>query len=151
MDERRQGDRDGFASGTRNDDAGAEDGVARPGVTGGGANYLPESEDRAGARGENRGSDAAAAEGTVGAVGEMDFTGAPAGTSGAGGVSGGSPAGESRGGGTGEGAQSTGGTGPAPAQGDPGPQSAESTTAFLGDREASHTGEASGTGGDRQT
>ena len=145
MDERAQGERDGFASGTRGDDAGAEDDVSRPGVTGGGANYLPASDDRARA-----GSDAASAEGTTGAVGEMDFTGAPAGTSGAGGLSGGSPAGETRGGGTGEGAMSTGGTGPAPARGDAGPQSAESTTAFLGDREPSHTGEASGTGGDKR-
>lgn len=72
----------------------------RPGVTGGGQNYLPTGGQTSGA------SDA---EGTIGAVGEMDFTGSPAGTAGA------SPAGATEGGGPGGGAKSGGGTGPADA------------------------------------
>ena len=109
------------------DDAGAD---MRPGLTGGGANYLPETDRAGGAVGN-----AAAAEGTVGAVGEMDFTGAPAGTTGGAAASGGSGSGETRGGGPGGGAAASGGTGPGVAGA--GPQSVESTLAVLGDRELS--------------
>lgn len=87
------GDRDGDAGQAERDDF-------RPGVTGGGSNYLPTGAQT---------SDASSAEGTVGAVGEMDLTGAPAGTSGE------SPTGETEGGGPGGGAKSGGGTGPADA------------------------------------
>lgn len=96
---------DRFAAGTRGDRDGdpgeAERDDFRPGVTGGGSNYLPTGAPT---------SDASNAEGTIGAVGEMDVTGAPAGS---GGVSGGSPAGATEGGGPGGGARSSGGTGPA--------------------------------------
>jgi len=75
-------DADRFAAGTGGPDAErAEDDQMRPGVTGGGRNYLPET-----GRAEG---DADRAEGTVGAVGEMDITGAPAGPGGASGPSGG--------------------------------------------------------------
>ena len=141
---------DRYASGTGRTDAGpAENDIARPGVTGG-TTYLPET---GRARAEGTGADSA--EGTIGAVGEMDFTGAPAGPSGAGSMSGGSGAGESQGGGPGGGAVSGGGIGPG--AGDAGPQSIQSTVAFLGDRELSTStvdagrtggmGGASGTGG----
>jgi len=94
------GDRDGDPG-----EAGRDD--SRPGVTGGGANYLPTGAQT---------SDASSAEGTIGAAGEMDVTGAPAGTAGSGGVSGGgSSAGTTEGGGPGGGARSGGGTGPADA------------------------------------
>jgi hypothetical protein len=130
---------DRFAAGTGNTDAPrAEDDDMRPGVTAGGATYLPET-GRAAAGGADR------TEGTIGAVGEMDITGAPAGPGGAGGPSGGTGAGETRGGGTGGGSMATGGAGPSPA--DAGPQSGESTAAFLGDRELSTAVPASGTGG----
>jgi hypothetical protein len=102
---RNRDDVDRFAAGTGGTDAErAEDDEMRPGVTGGGPNYLPET-----GRAEG---DADRAPGTVGAVGEMDFTGAPAGPSGASGPSGGSSAGESSGGGPGGGSRSGGGTGP---------------------------------------
>ena len=59
-------DADRFAAGTGGPDAErAEDDQMRPGVTGGGRNYLPET-----GRAEG---DADRAEGTVGAVGEMDI------------------------------------------------------------------------------
>jgi hypothetical protein len=131
---------DRFASGTGVANAGKADNEMLPGVTGGDRAYLPQS---GGA--DVEGSNASSAEGTVGAVGEMDLTGAPAGTSGAGGISGGSSAGESQGGGPGGGAMSGGGVGPA--AGDAGPQSIESTIAFLGDRELSGGNDAGGTGG----
>ena len=102
---------DRFAAGTgggADGERAEDDEKMRPGVTGGGATYLPES---GRARAEGAGADRA--EGTIGAVGEMDFTGAPAGPGGAGGASGGTGAGESAGGGTGGGSMSTGGTGPA--------------------------------------
>jgi hypothetical protein len=104
--DKREADR--FASGTRGtdiDEAG-NDGP-NPGVTGGKRTYLPGS---GGA--EKEGSAASSAEGTIGAVGEMDITGAPAGATASGGVSGGSSAGASEGGGPGGGASSSGGTGP---------------------------------------
>jgi hypothetical protein len=79
-----------------------------PGVVGGGVMYLPESgRAQAGSTGADH------VEGTIGAVGEMDFTGASAGPGGASGPSGGMVADESQGGGTGGGAASGGGTGPA--------------------------------------
>jgi hypothetical protein len=93
---------DRFASGTRGDETSdlAENEVM-PGITGGSEIHLPES----GGEG-SQGSGASSAEGTIGAVGEMDLTGAPAE---AGGNSG---AGESEGGGPGGGAISRSGTGP---------------------------------------
>jgi hypothetical protein len=104
----------------------------RPGVTGGAsggpAATVPDS-GRASTQGADR------AEGTEGAVGEMDFTGAPAGPGGASGPTGGSAAGESQGGGPGGGAATSGGTGPGVAGA--GPQSIEATTAALGDMEPS--------------
>jgi hypothetical protein len=120
---RNRDEADTFAAGTGGPEGErAEDDQFRPGVTGGGQAYLPET-------GRDEGG-ADRAEGAIGAVGEMDFTGAPAGPGGASGPSGGSGAGESVGGGTGGGATSSGGTGPSPA--DAGPQSIESTTAVLG-------------------
>ena len=99
---------DRFAHGTggedANDSAGSE---MMPGVVGGGEMHLPGS-GREGAKD----SRAANAEGTIGAVGEMDITGAPTG------VDGGS-AGESEGGGPGGGAMNRGGgTAPAPSRSD---------------------------------
>jgi hypothetical protein len=76
---------DRFASGTGSTDSEKSDDEIMPGVTGGDRVYLPQS---GGERAEGAG--ASSAEGTIGAVGEMDLTGAPAGTSGAGGVNGGS-------------------------------------------------------------
>lgn len=71
---------DRFASGAGSTDAEKSDDTAMPGVKGGDETFLPQS---GGA--ETEGSSASSAEGTIGAVGEMDLTGAPAGTSGAGG------------------------------------------------------------------
>jgi hypothetical protein len=91
---------DRFASGTGSTDANKSDDEVMPGVTGGDRVYLPQS-----GRAETEGSAASSAEGTIGAVGEMDSTGAPAGTSGAGGVGGGSSSStKSEGGGPGGGA-----------------------------------------------
>ena len=104
-DERDKRERDGFASGTRGtdvDEAQASD--PNPGVTGGDRTYLTGSGVQ-----EKEGTAASSAEGTIGAVGAMDITGAPAGETGAGGAS---SAGETEGGGTGGGAKSSGGTGP---------------------------------------
>lgn len=130
---------DRFASGTGDANAGKAENEIFPGIKGGDRIYLPQS------GGGAEGSGASSVEGTIGAVGEMDLMGAPAGTSVAGGVSGGSSAGESQGGGPGGGAMSGGGTGPA--AGDAGPQSIESTVAVLGDRELSGATDTSGTGG----
>ncbi|HEX8634126.1 MAG TPA: hypothetical protein VF703_08260 [Pyrinomonadaceae bacterium] len=74
-----------------------------PGEIGGGRLYLP-SDGRAAA---TDGTPASSAPGTIGAVGEMSFTGTPAGTSGAGDAGAGSGAGSSVGGGTGGGSMST--------------------------------------------
>jgi hypothetical protein len=107
-DERQKREADRFASGMRGtdiDDAAGDDPM--PGVTGGERTYLPGT----GAP-EREGSAASSREGTIGAVGAMDITGAPAGESSSGGVSGGTGAGETEGGGTGGGAKSSGGTGP---------------------------------------
>jgi hypothetical protein len=121
---------DRFAHGTgRTETHQAERDGFRPGETGGGRTTLPDA-----GRAE-RGGGVAHAEGAEGAVGEMDFTGAPAGPGGGSGPSGGSAAGESRGGGTPGGTTSSGGTGAGVAGA--GPQSVESTTAALGDTEPS--------------
>ncbi|HEX8352953.1 MAG TPA: hypothetical protein VF611_08645 [Pyrinomonadaceae bacterium] len=126
---------DRFAHGTgRTETHQAEQDSFRPGETAGGQTTLPDA-----GRAEGDGG-AGHAEGSEGAVGEMDFTGAPAGPGGGSGPSGGSAAGESRGGGTPGGSTTSGGTGPGVAG--PGPQSIESTTAALGDMEPS-----AGTGG----
>ena len=137
------GETDRFASGTgRSDAEKTERDDTRPGVTGGGTTALP-----AVGQADAEGTTADSAEGTIGAVGEMDITGAPAGTSGTSGLSGTSAAGQSRGGGPGAGgATTTGGTGPGTKDSDPGPQSAASTIAFLGDRELSSI-DSAGTGG----
>lgn len=136
---RNRDEADRFAAGSGGSDAErAEDDEMRPGVTGGGRSYLPETGRAAG--------DADRAEGTVGAVGEMDFTGAPAGPGGGGGPSGGGGAGASVGGSSaGGGAMSSGGAGPDAA--DAGPQSVASTTAALGDTEPATSGEGAGGGG----
>lgn len=101
-----------------------------PGVTARGATVLPDT---------GGSSDASRAEGTIGAVGETDFTGAPAGTSGASSLSGASSSGDTQGGASGGagGATSSGGTGTGTSPDDPGPQSIESTLAVLGDSEQS--------------
>ncbi|HEV7376420.1 MAG TPA: hypothetical protein VGN95_17020 [Pyrinomonadaceae bacterium] len=75
---------DRFASGTGGIDVEEADQAVRPGVTGGNRVYLPQS-----GRADAEGSGASSAEGTIGAVGEMDLAGAPAGTSEAGVISGG--------------------------------------------------------------
>jgi hypothetical protein len=87
---------DRFASGSGSTDAEKSDDAVMPGVTGGDETYLPQSGGT-----QTKGSGASSAEGTIGAVGEMDLTGAPAGTSGAGGASG--STGKSEGGGPGGG------------------------------------------------
>jgi len=126
---------DRYASGTGRMDVGESKGDdVMPGTTGGGATYLPAS-----GRSEARGTSASSAAATIGAVGEMDFTGAPAGSSG------GSSAGETLGGGPGGGAISRGGA--ATRGGDAGPQSIESTASVPGDRELSTGTDTSGTGG----
>ncbi|HEX8189501.1 MAG TPA: hypothetical protein VF586_14190 [Pyrinomonadaceae bacterium] len=125
----RAGEADRFAHGTgRTEKHEAERDGFRPGETAGGQTTVPGTAPSS-ARGADR------AEGTEGAVGEMDFTGAPAGPGGASGPSGGSAAGESQGGGPQGGATSSGGTGPGVAGA--GPQSVEATTAALGDMEPS--------------
>jgi hypothetical protein len=92
---------DRYAHGTGEESGDTGGDFARPGVEGGGRNVLPET-GRAQAGGADR------AEGTIGAVGEMDFTGRPAGPGGASGPSDASAA-ESEGGGPGGGAMSGGG------------------------------------------
>ena len=137
-DEKTSKEADRFATGGANQtDADVNPQELMPGVVGRGSTVLPNS-------GRNDESSAARAEGTIGAVGEMDFTGRPAGTGGASSVSGGSGAGASQGGGPG-GAASTGGAGPRAA--DAGPQSVESTLSALGDRELSNAANAAGIGG----
>jgi hypothetical protein len=114
-DEKNNYEADRFAAGTGltdQTDADMNPHDLKPGVEGRGATYLPGTGD-----GNDRaGSAASSAEGTVGAVGEMDFLGNPAGSTAAGGASGGSASGETRGGGTGGGAASSGGTGPGDAR-----------------------------------
>jgi len=142
----RANEADRFAHGTgRTEKHEAERDSFRPGETGGGQTVVPGTASAA-ARGADR------AEGTEGAVGEMDFTGAPAGPGGGSGASGGSGAGESQGGGPGGGSMSAGGTGPGVAGA--GPQSIEATTAALGDMEPSAGASAGGAGraeSDRET
>jgi len=134
----RAGKADRFAHGTgRTETHEAERDSFRPGETGGGQNAVPGTASAA-AGGADR------AEGTEGAVGEMDFTGSPAGPGGGSGPSGGSAAGESRGGGPQGGANTSGGAGPG-VEG-AGPQSIEATTAALGDMEPS-----AGSGGASRT
>jgi hypothetical protein len=106
MTDSRNDEADRFASGTRG--AGADDRENEdmmPGEIGGARTYLPSD-----GRAEGEGTPATSADNTIGAVGEMDFTGAPAGTSGAGDAGSGSSAGSSVGGGTGGGAMSTNGS-----------------------------------------
>lgn len=88
--------------GPRSGDGGSVD--VMPGVIGGAQVYLPSD-----GRAETEGSPATAAPGTIGAVGEMNITGAPAGTSGANDSGAGSGAGSSVGGGTGGGSMTTNG------------------------------------------
>ena len=105
MTDSRNDEADRFASGTRGADAGDEaTGDVFPGEIGGGQTYLPSD-----GRAQTEGTPATAAPGTTGAVGEMDFTGAPAGTSGASDAGQGSGAGSSVGGGTGGGSMTTNG------------------------------------------
>jgi hypothetical protein len=78
----------------------------KPGATGGGTAYLPDM-----GRTSVEEANAANAEGTIGAVGEMDITGVPAGMSTASSIGGASSTGESSGGGPGGGSTSSGGTG----------------------------------------
>lgn len=128
-DEREKRERDGFASGMRGTDIDeAETNDLMPGVVGGERTYLTGS----GAE-ESAGTAASSREGTLGAVGEMDITGAPAGAASPGAMSGG--AGATEGGGTGGGARSSGGTGPG--------TSAAGGTDVAG--EDASTGKASGT------
>jgi hypothetical protein len=104
MTDSRNDEADRIAGGT---DAGnGENEDIMPGTTGGAQTYLPSD-----GRAQTEGTPATSAADTIGAVGEMDFTGAPAGTSGAGDAGSGSGAGSPVGGGTGGGSMSTGGTG----------------------------------------
>lgn len=134
----READRKVATGGANQTDDDVDPYTLMPGVVGRGSTVLPNS-------GRDDESSAARAEGTIGAAGEMDLTGRPAGTGGAAGMSGGSAAGASQGGGPGGGAASSGGAGPRAA--DAGPQSAESTLAALGDRELSNAPDAAGIGG----
>jgi hypothetical protein len=105
MTENRNDEADRIAGGTGGTDAGnGENEDIMPGVIGGAAIYLPSD-----GRAETEGTPATSAPNTIGAVGEMSFTGAPAGTSGAGDAGSGSGAGSSVGGGTGGGSMSTSG------------------------------------------
>ncbi|HEV7905152.1 MAG TPA: hypothetical protein VGO96_15025 [Pyrinomonadaceae bacterium] len=98
---------DRIAGGTGGTDTGnSENDDVMPGVIGGAQVYLPSD-----GRDEQAGTTAASADNTIGAVGEMDFTGSPAGTSGAGDVGAGSSGGAPVGGGTGGGSMSSSGTG----------------------------------------
>ena len=85
----RDADRKVATGGANQTDADVDPQTLMPGVVGRGQTVLPNS-------GRDDESSAARAEGTIGAAGEMDFTGRPAGTGGASGVSGGSGAGASR-------------------------------------------------------
>lgn len=103
MTESRNDQADRIAGGTGGTDTGnGENEDMMPGITGGTPVYLPSD-----GRAKTEGTPADSAPGTIGAVGEMDFTGAPAGTSGAGDVGAGSSAGASVGGGTGGGSMSS--------------------------------------------
>ncbi|HYG09780.1 MAG TPA: hypothetical protein VD835_07395 [Pyrinomonadaceae bacterium] len=108
MTNNRNDEADRIAGGTGATDAGnGENEDVMPGIIGGGQTYLPSD-----GRAETEGTPATSAPNTIGAVGEMDFTGAPTGTSGAGDAGSGSSEGASVGGGTGGGAMSsTGDTG----------------------------------------
>jgi hypothetical protein len=131
-------DADRFAAGTgRTAKKEAEQDEMRPGQSGVRTTALPET-----GRAAESGADHV--PGTIGAVGEMDIEGRPAGPTGASGPSGGTAAGQSQGGGPGGGAIAGGGTGTRPA--DAGAQSVESTTAFLGDREPAGSDATGGAG-----
>ncbi len=105
MSDSKNDEADRFAGGTGGTDTGnAENDDVMPGITGGAQTYLPSD-----GREEQAGTTAASADNTVGAVGEMDFTGSPAGTSAAGDSGAGSGAGSPVGGGTGSGSMSSGG------------------------------------------
>jgi hypothetical protein len=108
MTDNRNDEADRIAGGTGGTDAdNGENEDVMPGVTGGAQTYLPSD-----GRADTEGTPAASAPDTTGAVGEMTFTGAPAGTSGAGDAGSGSGTGSSVGGGTGGGSMSsTGDTG----------------------------------------
>ncbi|HEY1404805.1 MAG TPA: hypothetical protein VGB05_11800 [Pyrinomonadaceae bacterium] len=107
MTNSRNDEADRIAGGTGATDTGnGENEDMMPGVIGGSQTYLPSD-----GRAQNEGTPATSAADTTGAVGEMDFTGAPAGTSGAGDAGSGSGAGSPVGGGTGGGSMSTGGMG----------------------------------------
>lgn len=149
-DEKNSYDADRFAHGTggQSDDDAIDPLTMMPGVKGGKRMVLPDT--------GGDGGDAARAEGTIGAAGEMDFTGAPASTTGAGNASGGSSAGETYGGGAGSGTSTSGGTGAGTGKSDPGPQSIESTLAVYdddtpGDMDSSGTGSAAGAGSRAET
>lgn len=103
----RNDEADRIAGGTGGTPAGNDENEdIMPGVIGGGRLYLPSD-----GRAQTGGTPATAAADTIGAVGEMDFTGAPAGTSGAGDAGSGSGSGSPVGGGTGGGSMTTGGMG----------------------------------------
>jgi hypothetical protein len=103
MTDSRNDEADRIAGGTGGTDAGGgENEDVMPGVIGGGRIYLPSD-----GRADAGGTPATSAPVAIGAVGEMDFTGAPAGTSGAHDAGAGSSEGASVGGGTGGGAMST--------------------------------------------
>ena len=102
MTDSRNDEADRIAGGTGGTGAGeGENEDLFPGEIGGAQTYLPSD-----GRGGSEGTTAVSADNTTGAVGEMDFTGAPAGTSGGGDAGSGSSAGASVGGGTGGGAMS---------------------------------------------
>jgi hypothetical protein len=103
MTNSRNDEADRIAGGTGGTDAARDESAdLMPGEIGGGQTYLPSD----GRGGEGEGTTAVSADNTTGAVGEMDFTGAPAGTSGGADAGSGSSAGASVGGGTGGGAMS---------------------------------------------
>lgn len=105
MSDSRNDEADRNAGGTGGTPAGnGENEDLMPGVTGGAQVYLPSD-----GRAETEGTPATSAPGTIGAAGEMDFTGAPAGTSGANDVGSGSGSGSPVGGGTGGGSMSSSG------------------------------------------
>ena len=105
MTDNRNDEADRIAGGTGGANAGnGENDDIMPGVIGGGRVYLPSD-----GRAETEGTPATSAPGTIGAVGEMSFTGAPAGTSGAHDAGQGSGAGSAVGGGTGGGSMTTNG------------------------------------------
>lgn len=142
-------DADRFAHGTggKSDDDAIDPLTMMPGVKGGKRMVLPST---------GGDGDAARAEGTTGAIGEMDSVGTPASTTGASSLSGGNSAGETYGGGAGSGSSTSGGTGAGTRKDDPGPQSIESTLAVYdddspGDMDSSGTGSAAGAGSRAET